>query len=55
VTDEGVGMDGRAQGGGLRGIKDRVEALGGELEVGEAREGRGVRLAARIPILAGEA
>ena len=39
----------RPQGGGLRGLADRVEALGGTLLV-DSPQGRGTRLTARIPL-----
>jgi PAS domain S-box-containing protein len=47
VVDDGAG-GADARGSGLRGLADRVEALGGSLEVGSPREG-GTRLSARIP------
>ncbi|HJQ51219.1 MAG TPA: ATP-binding protein [Gaiellaceae bacterium] len=48
VTDDGVGGADFGGGTGLRGLADRVEALGGSLRV-ESRGGAGTRLAARIP------
>jgi signal transduction histidine kinase len=46
VTDDGVG--GVEPAGGLRGIADRVEALGGRLHV-DSPPGRGTRLVAELP------
>lgn len=48
VSDDGVGGADPASGSGLRGLTDRVEALGGRLLIGNPRGG-GTRLAARIP------
>jgi signal transduction histidine kinase len=47
VSDDGVG-GAVAEGAGLRGLADRVEALGGRLRV-ESRPGRGTRVLAEIP------
>ena len=47
VTDDGRGGAG-AQGTGLAGLAERVEALGGRLEAGPA-EGSGFRLTAVVP------
>jgi PAS domain S-box-containing protein len=47
VADDGVG-GADVEGGGLRGLADRVEALGGSLTV-ESSDGGGTRLSARIP------
>jgi PAS domain S-box-containing protein len=50
VTDDGPGgVDPRA-GSGLRGLQDRVAALGGTLDAGDAG-GRGARVAATIPLV----
>jgi signal transduction histidine kinase len=46
VRDDGVG--GARPAGGLRGIADRVEALGGRLRVDSA-PGRGTHLVAELP------
>jgi signal transduction histidine kinase len=47
VSDDGVGgVDPR--GSGLRGLRDRVEANGGRLEISD-QSGRGTRLAAELP------
>jgi signal transduction histidine kinase len=48
VRDDGVGGADRARGSGLRGLTDRVEALGGRLSV-ESPPGRGTYLKAEIP------
>jgi signal transduction histidine kinase len=53
IEDDGLGGADPARGTGLRGLADRVEALGGVLDV-ESRVGGGTRLAAEIP-LGGEA
>ena len=47
-SDDGVGGADLRGGSGLRGLRDRVEALGGELDV-ESREGGGTTLTARLP------
>jgi signal transduction histidine kinase len=48
VEDDGVGGADPGRGTGLRGLADRVEALGGTLAV-ESPPGRGTRLVAAIP------
>lgn len=48
VSDDGVGGADPASGSGLRGLADRVEALGGALEV-VSRVGAGTTLRAEIP------
>jgi signal transduction histidine kinase len=48
VTDDGVGGATTDGGSGLRGLADRMEAIGGRLQVWSAR-GRGTRLRAEIP------
>ena len=48
VADDGVGGADPAKGSGLRGLSDRVEALGGTLAV-ESTPGGGTRLRAEIP------
>ena len=48
VDDDGLGGAGLHAGSGLRGLVDRVEALGGHLEVGTAVSG-GTRVHAEIP------
>jgi signal transduction histidine kinase len=47
IADDGVGGADPAHGSGLRGLADRVEAVGGTLQV-ESTPGRGTRLAAEI-------
>jgi signal transduction histidine kinase len=49
VTDDGCGGADPAQGSGLRGLADRVEALGGMLGV-QSPPGAGTRLEAELPI-----
>ena len=49
VNDNGLGGANPALGTGLRGLADRVEALGGTLHV-ESPAGGGTRLAAEIPL-----
>jgi signal transduction histidine kinase len=53
IEDDGLGGADPARGTGLRGLADRVEALGGTLHL-ESPAGGGTRLAAEIP-LGGEA
>jgi signal transduction histidine kinase len=48
VTDDGVGGADPARGSGLRGLADRVEALGGSLEV-RSPTGGGTSVRATIP------
>ena len=48
VADDGVGGADAEQGGGLRGLADRVEAHGGRLRVWTPRGG-GTRVRAEIP------
>jgi len=49
VSDDGVGGADPASGSGLRGLADRVEALGGSLEVSSS-DGAGTSLRAAIPV-----
>jgi PAS domain S-box-containing protein len=49
VVDDGVGGADPEQGSGLRGLTDRVEALGGHLGVA-SRAGEGTRIRAEIPL-----
>src|SRR5215216_3833956 len=49
VADDGPGSADLARGSGLRGLADRVEALGGTLRV-DSRAGAGTRLEAVLPI-----
>jgi signal transduction histidine kinase len=48
VADDGVGGADTELGSGLRGLADRVEALGGRLRVWSPRDG-GTRLRAEFP------
>ena len=48
IADDGVGGAHPSAGSGLKGVADRIEALGGRLAV-ESPTGRGTRLVARIP------
>jgi signal transduction histidine kinase len=52
VADDGVGGADPAGGSGLRGLTDRIEALGGWLRV-ESPPGAGTRIVAEIPSVAG--
>jgi signal transduction histidine kinase len=49
VADDGVGGADPARGSGLRGLSDRIEALGGRLSV-ESPPHRGTRLLAEFAI-----
>ena len=49
VSDDGVGGADPAQGSGLRGLLDRLDALGGGLRI-DSPPGRGTRLVATIPL-----
>jgi signal transduction histidine kinase len=53
VSDDGVGGADPATGSGLRGLADRVEALGGALEV-VSPAGAGTSLRAEIPLGSGD-
>jgi signal transduction histidine kinase len=48
VIDDGVGGADSESGSGLRGLADRVEALGGRLRIWTPRDG-GTRVRAEIP------
>ena len=50
VEDDGRGGAGQQPGSGIRGLRDRVEALGGTLDV-ESPLGEGTRLVARMPLV----
>ena len=52
IDDDGAGGADERDGSGLRGLRDRVEAIGGSFEL-ESRPGHGTHLAATIP-MAGE-
>ena len=49
VADDGVGGADQRRGSGLRGLRDRVEALGGDLAL-ESITGAGTTLTARLPV-----
>jgi signal transduction histidine kinase len=49
IIDDGVGGADLSHGTGLRGLADRVEALGGEFRV-DSTSGRGTRLICEIPV-----
>ena len=51
VVDDGVGGAAEGSGLGLRGLRDRVEAIGGTFAV-DSPAGRGTRVAAAIPAVA---
>jgi signal transduction histidine kinase len=51
VHDDGVGGADLARGTGLVGLKDRVEALGGQILI-DSRGGAGTRLQAAFPLTA---
>ena len=50
IVDDGVGGADPREGSGLIGLKDRVEALGGTIEVASP-PGGGTRLDVQIPLL----
>ena len=50
VSDDGVGGADPGKGSGLRGLTDRVEALGGRLQVSSER-GRGTTVRAELPLM----
>lgn len=49
VSDNGIGGAHLSTGSGLQGLIDRVEALGGQLEI-ESRPGHGTSLRAQVPL-----
>jgi signal transduction histidine kinase len=51
VQDDGIGIDrdARGRGFGLPGMRERVEALGGTLQI-TSRPGRGVTLTVELPL-----
>jgi PAS domain S-box-containing protein len=53
VSDDGIGGADSSRGSGLRGLRDRVEALAGQLAV-ESAVGEGTVVRARLPIRARE-
>jgi signal transduction histidine kinase len=48
VSDDGIGGAELAAGSGLRGLRDRVETLGGHLQL-ESPAGSGTRILAELP------
>jgi signal transduction histidine kinase len=48
VTDDGIGGADPASGSGIRGLKDRVEAIGGRLHI-DSQPGRGTLVRAELP------
>ncbi len=57
ITDDGRGAEApigeTGEGHGIRGMSERVEALGGEFEAGSVSQGSGFRVAAAIPLSGG--
>jgi signal transduction histidine kinase len=49
IEDDGTGFGGVGPGSGLRNLRDRVEAAGGELRIGPGGDG-GTVLAAELPL-----
>jgi signal transduction histidine kinase len=49
IADDGAGGANPSAGTGLRGLADRVEALGGRLHV-DSPPGRGTRIRAELPL-----
>jgi signal transduction histidine kinase len=49
VRDDGVGGARPEQGSGLIGLRDRIEALGGDIEIASPA-GKGTNLLVRIPL-----
>lgn len=49
IEDDGVGAVGAATGNGLKGVAERIAALGGMVESGHASGSRGFRLRAWVP------
>jgi signal transduction histidine kinase len=49
ISDDGVGGTDPEKGSGLRGLTDRVEALGGELRISASDEGGGTVIHAELP------
>ena len=48
IVDDGLGGATERKGSGLEGIRDRVEAIGGRLEI-DSPAGSGTRIAAIVP------
>lgn len=49
IADDGVGGAAAREGGGLRGLADRLEALGGRISI-ESEPAKGTRVHARVPV-----
>ncbi len=49
VTDDGIGINGAAPGGGVRGMRERALMMGASLSLGTARSGRGTVVELRVP------
>ena len=49
IGDDGVGGVDAGRGSGLIGLTDRVEALGGSIQV-DSRSGEGTRITAELPV-----
>jgi signal transduction histidine kinase len=49
IADDGSGGADPASGTGLRGLADRIDSLGGRLEI-DSRPGAGTRISARLPL-----
>lgn len=54
MTDDGVGGADPGGGSGLHGLRDRIDALDGSIEV-SSTPGRGATISVRIPISRAEA
>jgi two-component system, NarL family, sensor histidine kinase UhpB len=53
VADDGTGLAGFTEPGlGLKGMRERVQALGGTLQLGAGQNGKGLVVAARLPCTA---
>jgi signal transduction histidine kinase len=53
IRDDGRGGAGEGSGSGLRGLRDRVEAIGGTLVV-DSPNGSGTRIVATLPAAGGQ-
>jgi signal transduction histidine kinase len=49
IRDDGIGGADASRGSGLTGIRDRIEALGGTIQI-ESPPGSGIRIEVEIPI-----
>ena len=52
VADDGRGLDGAREGGGIRGMRERALLIGARLEIGQSEQG-GVEVRLNVPSLAG--